>query len=167
VTTVDLSLPTNEQLLASASPNPEVEAAKVTGGDPDRVSEIGARLQRAGSELDRVHQDSTRTQQMLAGSFTIGRYETVLDDSRRLLGELGLSDVLSGGRTGFPGPRLEGEVLGNTAPAPADPPSNIFPVPPRPVREPGFTPAPGGFGPLITLPAPDLGTGVQEGPGSG
>jgi hypothetical protein len=72
MTTVDLSLPTDAQLLASARPNPEVEAAQVTGGDPDHVADIGSRLRRAGVELDRVHQDSTRTQHVLAGSFANG-----------------------------------------------------------------------------------------------
>jgi hypothetical protein len=69
VTTVDLSLPTDDQLLAAASPNPETEAADVTAGDPDQVAEIGARLQRSGSDLDQVHGRSMRTQGVLAGAF--------------------------------------------------------------------------------------------------
>ena len=69
MSTVDLSLPTNAQLLATSSPNPEVEATKVTRGDPAQVGDVGFRLQRAGTELDRVHQDSTQTQRVLAGAF--------------------------------------------------------------------------------------------------
>lgn len=69
MSTVDLSLPTDDQLLSAASSNPEREAAEVTTGDPNQVADIGARLQRAGVELDEVHGQSTSTQQVLAGSF--------------------------------------------------------------------------------------------------
>ena len=69
MTTVDLSLPTDQQLLAAASPNPETEAADVTTGNPDQVADVGARLQRSGSDLDQVYGQSMRTQGVLAGAF--------------------------------------------------------------------------------------------------
>ena len=103
----------------------------------------------------------------------VGRDQTVLQGCQQLLGELGLPGALTaGGRLGFPGAQLEGqprpgEILGNPVPAPGGPPPNIFPLPPRLSGEPGFTPAPAGTGPLITpFRPPDLGTGVQDGPGS-
>jgi hypothetical protein len=91
----------------------------------------------------------------------VRRYQTVVEGCQQLLGELGLT---AGGRRGFPGAQYEG----NTVPAPGLHPPEIYPVPPPRPGEPGYTPIPGGLdGPLITLPAPDLGTGVADGPGSG
>ena len=281
--TVDLSLPSNEQLLGAAAPNPEVEAARITAtGDPDQLSDVGTRLQRTGTELDQVYRQSTQTQRVLAGSFTndgtpvydaqahrelmpagfadagsrlhdagrrvgvvavelssaiddvtaaqsrlfgalngrrlsfaaevdgargpdglipaaqvaalqarrnavaaemqesvnscgrdvvarVGGYQGVLQGCRQLLGELGAPGPLTGGgRFGFPGARLEGGgISGFTVPGPTGPSIIVDPIPDPPLPTPGFTPAPPGTGPLITLPAPDLGTAVQDGPGSG
>jgi Bacterial toxin 24 len=285
-TTVDLALPSNEQLLAAAAPNPETEAARLTAtGNPDQVADVGARLQRTGTELDQVYRQSTQTQQVLGGSFAnngapvydaqthreslppgfadagtrlhdagrrvallslelksaiddvnaaqsrlfralngrrlsfaaevdgargagglipveqvpalqarrarvaadmqqlvntcgrdvvtrIGRYEGVLDDSRRLLGltTTGPAAADTSGTQLDPilGGQLEGgQVSGLTVPTPAGPTSIIDPIPDPPLPIPGFTPAPAGPGPLITVPTPDLGTGVHDGPGSG
>lgn len=67
---VDLSLPGDAQLLAAANPNPQAEAARLTdAGDPGRVADLGRRLQQTGADLDGVHQQSWRTQSVLAGAF--------------------------------------------------------------------------------------------------
>ena len=70
-------------------------------------------------------------------------------------------------RTGFqPHPIVDGRFAANN-PAPVGPAVEIFPGPGPQPGEPGFLPGPAGPGPLITVPAPGLGTGFQDGPGSG
>jgi Cytotoxic len=99
----------------------------------------------------------------------VGVYQTSLEGCQRMLGELGVpGSTTAGGRSGFPGAQLEGQpgqVLGNP-PVPGGGSVQIFPLPPGVPSGTGLIPAPG-VGPLITLPGPNLGTGVQDGPGSG
>ena len=101
----------------------------------------------------------------------IGRYEILLDGCRQLLAELdrpGPAPVDTSGTRLQPilGGRLEGGS-GFGVPAPLGPGAEVQPVPPPVPREPGFTPGLAGSGPLVTVPAPDLGAGRQDGPGSG
>jgi guanyl-specific ribonuclease Sa len=68
---VDLSLPSDQELMAAGASNPEVQAAKLTRtGSPDRIREVGKELMVAGVGMDRVYQQSGQAQQALAGAFT-------------------------------------------------------------------------------------------------
>lgn len=286
--TVDLALPSAAQLLGAAAPNPETAAAQVTGGDPGRVADIGARLQRAGSGLDEVHGQSTRTQRVLAGGFAndgspvydarthrqslpagfpdagtrlhdvgrrvsavgvelgsaiddvtaaqarmwtavdgarrgfaaevdaargpggliplervpalvarrdavaghlqelvdgcgrqvserVGRYEQVLRGCHQLLAELGLPRAAAGPQPASAAgtqlgsvldPRLEGSGV-RTPAAPRGPLAEVFPVPPPLPTDAGFPILAGGPSVQVNVPAPGLGSALQDGPGSG
>ncbi len=286
-TVVDLSLPSDQELMAAASPSPEAEAARVTRGNPGQISGLGRQLQSAGSDLEGVYALSMRTQRALTGSFTndgapvydeqvhrqllprgfqdagtrlhdvgrrlgvvaeelssaigavnvaldglrsdlqrrrdglaaevdaaratgesipvaavaalqkrraavaremqelvdtcgrvvagrVARYDEVLGGCLPVIGELGRTVGVGpdrlGGAVDTSGTRINsllGGRLEASSPAPPLPTVEIFPTPESRLPDRGFTPAPTGPGPLITLPAPDLGTAVQDGRGSG
>ena len=279
---IDLTLPTDQQLLGAAAPNPEVEAARITQGSPGSIHALGEQLMAAGADLDELYEQSRRAQKLLAGSFTNNGapvYDEDLhrrrlppgfrdagslvhDVGRRLLvvgEELAASvdsvnrslnklwDELNARRSAFAaevhaardagglipvgvatglqarrdvvagemqesvracgrvvGRRVSGydQVLASCLPMPGElvavapapgavdtggvslspvlggrleagtpqatgPQAEILPVPGSLPPDRGFTPGPGGSGPLITLPAPNIGDTVQDGPGSG
>lgn len=143
----------------------EVSAATADGWVP--VESVG-RLQARRDAVARAMKDAADAcgREVRA---RVGRYDGVLGGCLPVIGELRAVAPPSGGAD-VSGVRLH-TVLGGRfeagRPAPPMPTVETVPIPePRPL-EPGFTPVPVGPGPLITLPAPGLGGGRQDGPGSG
>jgi hypothetical protein len=68
--TLDLSLPTLEELLAAATINPKVERDRVESGNPAMISDLAADLATAGGDMTRAAEYSALTQQQLAASLT-------------------------------------------------------------------------------------------------
>jgi HNH/Endo VII superfamily nuclease toxins len=67
---VDLSLPVDDVLTAAATPDPRVEAARLTAtGHPAQIAAVGRELGESGAAMDGVYEQSRRAQQVLAASF--------------------------------------------------------------------------------------------------
>lgn len=67
---VDLSLPADDAHMAAATPDPRVEAARLTAtGNPAQIAAVGRELGESGAAMDGVYEQSRRTQQVLAASF--------------------------------------------------------------------------------------------------
>ncbi len=67
---LDLSLPTDEQLLSVATPNPRSEAERLTGtGSPASIEELSRALTDSGVGMDGLHRAGQQAQQQLAAGF--------------------------------------------------------------------------------------------------
>lgn len=68
---VDLSLPSEPELVAAATPNPAAEAARVTEtGQPEQIRAVGQGFLQAGVGMDAVFAGSHQAQQAVGASFS-------------------------------------------------------------------------------------------------
>jgi hypothetical protein len=78
---VDLGLPTDRELSASAAPDPIREADRLTGaGNPVRIGELARTFTETGIELDDVYRQSQSAQQRLAAGLRNDR-DPVYDEA--------------------------------------------------------------------------------------
>jgi Bacterial toxin 50 len=149
----------------------EVDAARGAGGLIP-VAAVAALQERRAAVAREMQELVDTCGRVVAGR--VARYNEVLGGCLPVIGELGRTVGVGpdrlGGAVDTSGTRIN-SVLGGrleaSSPAPPLPTVEIFPTPESRPPDRGFTPAPTGPGPLITLPAPDLGAAVQDGPGSG
>lgn len=67
--TLDLSLPSDDALMAAARPNPEQARDRIAVGQPGSIMALAGRFARAGASMDESYDHSQATQQQLGGAF--------------------------------------------------------------------------------------------------